>query len=194
MESNVSDVGATKVWKLSNQNMNEIFKQATHNPLHLFLPNTLYMLTASIYQHEPLMFSPKRKMEWIASFLNSAEIYRWQVIAWVVLHDHYHAIVQSTENAVTLPKFVGSYHKLTARKWNDEENTSGRKIWWNYWDTCFRSEQDHYTRLRYVFWNPVKHGLCTTPEEYPFSNYKEFWMNRQIDFADIDEVNNVPEY
>lgn len=176
--------------------MNDILKRAPHNPPHLFMPNTAYMLTASIYQHEPLMFSPKRKMEWIASFLNAAEIYQWQVIAWVILHDHYHAVVQSPDHAESLTKFVGSYHKFTARKWNDEENSVGRKVWWNYWDTCLCSEHDFYTRLRYVFWNPVKHGLSNSPEEYKFSNYQEFLMNRQVDlnFETMVEVNDVSEF
>ena len=176
--------------------MNNIFKRAPHNPPHLFLPNMLYMLTASTYQHKALMLSPMRKMEWIESFLKAAEIYKWQVIAWVILHDHYHAIVQSPDNPETLSKFVGSYHKFTARKWNDEDKSSGRKIWWNYWDTCLRSENDYYTRLRYVFWNPVKHGLSDTPEEYKYSNYKEFLMSWQADFnfTDMDEVSDVPEF
>ena len=135
-------------------------------------------------------------MEWIESFLKAAEIYKWKTIAWVVLHDHYHAIVQAPDNAVTLTQFVGSYHKFTARKWNDKENLIGRKVWWNYWDTCLLSEHAYYTRLRYVFWNPVKHGLSTTPDEYPFSNYKEFLMNWQadFDFTHMNEVNDGAEF
>lgn len=175
---------------------NDIFKRAPHNPPHLFLPNTLYMLTASIYQHEPLMLTARRKLECLESFLKAAEIYKWQVIAWVVLHDHYHAIVQSPENAKTLSKFAGSYHSFTARRWNDEEKLPARMVWRNYWDTCLRSESDYYTRLRYVFWNPVKHGLSNTPEEYRFSNCREFLLNWQVDFnfTDVHEVSDVPEF
>ena len=175
---------------------NIIFKRAPHNPPHLFLPDTLYMLTASTYQKEPLITSSKRKAEWINSFVKSAEIYKWQIVAWVVLHDHYHAIVRSPENAESLPKFIGSYHKFTARQWNNEDNTNGRKVWWNYWDTCLPSENAYYTRLRYVFWNPVKHGLVNSPEEYEFSNYRQFLENWQVDFnfTEMDEVNDVPEF
>lgn len=174
----------------------DIFKRAPHNPPHLFLPNTLYMLTASTYQREHLMRLPDRKMDWLESFLKAAEIYEWGVIAWVILQNHYHAIVQSPDNARTLSKFVGSYHKHTAGKWNDEENLRRRKVWWNYWDTCLCSERDYYTRLRYVFWNPVKHGICDKPEEYPFSNYKEFLANWNVEFnfARIEEVTDVPEF
>ena len=48
----------------------------------------------------------------------------------------------------------------------------------------FRSEpveDDQYflTVLRYVFRNPVKAGLCTKPEEYPYSNIREYIGARQ---------------
>jgi putative transposase len=174
----------------------DIFKTAPHNPPHLFLPNTVYMLTASIYKNECLIQSPKRKLQWIESFLKSAEIYNWQVIAWVVLDNHYHAIIQSPEKAETLSKFTASYHKYTSRCWNNEDQSNGRKVWWNFWDTCIRSERDYHNRLRYVFWNPVKHGLAENPEDYSFSNYKDFLLSWQVNFyfTDMDEVTDVPEF
>ncbi len=170
-----------------------IFKTALHNPPHLFVTNVIYMLTASIYEKARLIASSQRKDEWRDAFYEAAEIHRWQVIAWVVLHNHYHAIVHSSEDAGTLSKFTASYHKFTARKWNNEDGLNSRKVWWNYWDTCIRSERDYYSRLRYVFWNPVKHGLVEKPEDYSFSNYMEY-LNQGFDFAGISEVNDVPEF
>ena len=174
----------------------DIFKRYPHNPPHLFLPDCYYMITASTYLKEPVMASDKRKREWLEAFLEAAELYKWQAIAWVVLRNHYHAIVKSPEDAHTLSKFVGSYHKFTSSKWNDEDGVSGRKTWWNYWDTCLTSEKRFYSRLRYVFWNPVKHGLSEMPEGYPFSNYDEFLGNWQVefDFTDMEEVDDVPEF
>jgi putative transposase len=151
------------------------------------------MLTASIYQRKHLIESSQRKLEWQEAFQQAAEIYRWQIIAWVVLQNHYHAMVQSPENAGNLSKFISSYHKFTARKWNAEDGLIGRQVWWNYWDTCIRSERDYYDRLRYIFWNPVKHGLVENPEDYSFSNYREY-LNQEFDFAAMTEVNDVPEF
>jgi putative transposase len=174
----------------------DIFKTAPHNPPHLFLPDMLYMLTASIYKNELLIQSSNRKLQWIETFVKSAEIYGWQIVAWVVLNNHYHAIIRSPEKTETLSKFIASYHKYTARCWNEEEQLNKRKVWWNYWDTCIRSEHDYYNRLRYVFWNPVKHGLAENPEEYLFSNYKDFLLSWQVDFnfTNMDEATDVPEY
>lgn len=176
---------------MSNYN----FKAALHNPPHLFIANTLYMLTASIYQSEYLIQAPQRKAEWREAFHKAAQIYGWQIIAWVVLHNHYHAIVQAPENSATLSKFTGSYHKYTARNWNDQDGLSERKVWWNYWDACIRSDLDYNNRLRYIFWNPVKYGLVENPEDYRFSNYKEFLQGEpDFIFTNMDEVSDVPEF
>jgi putative transposase len=154
------------------------------------------MVTGSTYQSERLMRASKRKEDWRDAFHRSAEIYQWQIIAWVVLDNHYHAVVRSPVDPKTLSKFIGSYHKYTARKWNSEDGLIGRKVWWNYWDTCIRSERDYLNRLKYVFWNPLKHGLVNNPEDYPHGNYRDFLEQWQtgLDFAGIEEVRDVPEF
>lgn len=175
--------------------LDAIFKTAPHNPPHFFVADALYMLTGATYEKAPLMISDQRKTEWRDAFHEAAKVYQWQIIAWVVLPTHYHAIVQSPEHAANLSKFTNSYHKFTARKWNAEDNARGRKVWWNYWDTCIRSEHDYYSRLRYVFWNPMKHGLVEVPEAYSFSNYNEFLQRPQsFNLMEPSEVSDVPEF
>lgn len=174
---------------------NAICKVALHNPPHLFVADTFYMLTASIYRKAYLMEASQRKAEWRDAFHEAAKIYRWRIIAWVVLHNHYHAIVQSPGCANNLSKFINSYHKYPARKWNSEDELPGRKVWWNYWDTCIRAENDYYNRLRYIFWNPVKHGLVEKPEDYNFSSYREYLsQSDNFELVDMPEVNDVPEF
>ena len=170
-----------------------VFKTAPHHPPHFFVAGTLYMLTGAIYGKTPLMISDQRKADWREAFQEAARMYPWEIIACVALQNHYQAIVRSPENAFNLSKFVNSYHKYTARKWNTEDGLNGRKVWWNYWDTCIHSENDYCGRLRYVFWNPVKHGLVDRPEEHSFSNYAVD-LDQGFDATGIDEVNDVPEF
>jgi len=104
-------------------------------------------------------------------------------------------MVESPEKAWSLSKFIGCYHKFTARQWNVEDTVSGRKVWWNYWDTCIRSEKDFDNRLRYIFWNPVIYGMVENPEDYSFSSYQDYLKQQGgLDFTGLEEVNDVPEY
>jgi len=172
-----------------------IFKRAQHNPPHFFVKDALYMLTASTYEQVPYLNTDQRKLDWISAFLKASEIYKWAVVAWVVLDNHYHAILRSPGNILNMDRFIGSYHKFTARKWNQEDNLLGRKVWWNYWDTCIRSERDYLARLNYIFLNPVKHGLVDKTEDYAFSNYKAFLsVETWTGLTSHGEINDVPEF
>jgi putative transposase len=176
--------------------IDDIYKTGKNTPAHLFRPNAIYMLTGAIYKGQFLLQSSSRKQFWEEAFHKAADIHHWSIIAWVVLDNHYHAMLRAPENAVNLPTFISSYHKFTARKWNAEEHAQGRKVWWNYWDTCVRSEKDFMVRLKYIYWNPVKHGLVGQPENYPFSNYNAFLAGQGSNvFALIyAEVDDVPEF
>ncbi|MDX1437163.1 MAG: hypothetical protein R3335_10155 [Anaerolineales bacterium] len=147
-------------------------KKYRHAPPHLFEAGAIYMITARIYRGLPIMKNAARKEDWISAFLTAADIYRWRTIAWVVLDNHYHGLLQAPEDgAESLPAFVASFHKFNARRWNVEDNTPGRRVWCNYWDTCIWSPRGFYIRLNYIFNNPVKHGLAQTAEEYRFSSF-----------------------
>ncbi len=155
------------------------------------------MITGATYQKQAIMRTDARKSEWRDSFLKASELYNWNVIVWTVMDNHYHVIVKSPEqNAADLPKYVGSFHKFTARRWNEEDKTVGRKVWWNYWDTYVRSEKDFLNRLKYVFWNPIKHGYVDKPDEYRLSNYSTFLEAHFFSdgYEPDNEVNDVPEF
>ena len=173
-----------------------VFKPGYHTPPHLFMADWLYMLTGSTYQRQPLMQSDDRKKEWVETFFTASELYHWDILAWVVMDNHYHTILKSPlRKPDNLTKFVASYHKFTAQKWNIQDGSVGRKVWWNYWDTSIRGEDDYLNRLRYVFWNPVKHGLVQEPAEYPYCNYNDFLHEEWFDLGeDPVEVENVPEF
>ena len=153
------------------------FKASPHTPVHLFCADTIYMITGATYK--------------------SSALYGWSVRAWVVLNNHYHVLVTSPAgNAANLPGYVGSFHKWTARRWNTNDEQPGRRIWWNYWDRCIRTEKDFLARLKYILWNPVKHSLAETPHDCPFCNYEECMLSWEngVFGPDMAEVQDVPEF
>jgi len=178
----------------------DIFKTALHNPPHLFKENAVYIITGANYLKRNYLRISERKHQWLNSFRKAAEIYEWEIIAWVALDNHYHVLVRAPETkADNLPKLVASYHKFTSRTWNVADNEEGRQVWWNYWDTCIRAEKDYFARLNYIHWNPVKHRIVDRPEDYPFSSYRDFLGTQEPMIRKIEtkypytEVDNVPD-
>jgi putative transposase len=175
-----------------------VLKTGNHVPTHLLRANATYMLTASIYGNEYLMKTDLRKTEWRDSFHKAAELYQWRILAWVVLSNHYHALLRSpSDPKKSIDKFVASYHKFTATRWNKEDNQIGRAVWWNYYDSCIKDKREFFAKLNYIHWNPVKHGLVKHAEDYRFSSYRDFTQPKsaKVDYSlESEEARDVPEF
>jgi len=92
----------------------DVFKNALHTPAHLFRAGATYMITASTYMKLPIMKDHNRKEQWFRAFQKAVDIHEWNIIAWVVLDNHYHTMLKAPySNAENLPKLISSYHKFS---------------------------------------------------------------------------------
>lgn len=139
-----------------------------HSPLHVFEPGTAYIVTAGTFKKEHFFKSDERCAALQSSLLNLAEKYGWNLQAWAVFSNHYHWIGVSPDKADGLKKFISHLHTETAGHINKADGAPGRKVWFEYWDTCLTFENSYYARLNYVHNNPVKHGLVEIASLYPF--------------------------
>ena len=175
--------------------METIYKVYPHNPPHYFVPNAMYMITGSILHRQHLLKEDKRKELFLKTLFERTTLLGWNLEAWSVLHNHHHFIAQAPENAATLKKLVQQVHSITAIQINRWDDTPGRQVWQNYWDTCITYEKSYLARLRYVHENPVKHGLVDNAMNYPFCSYRWFIeqcgddLKGQVFNQPIDKVN-----
>ena len=140
------------------------------------------MVTGSTLYGKPLLDSDAKLTNFYETLIERANISKWSVDAWVVMPTHYHFVARSPENALSLKALIQGVHSISAKFVNRVDRTPGRKVWYNYWDSCIQSEASYYARMRYVLMNPVKHELVQNPEDYPFSSYKYFLENSESDF------------
>ena len=78
---------------------------------------------------------------------------------------------------MTLKKLIQQLHSITAIQLNKWDESPGRQVWFNYWDSCLTYEKSYLARLHYVHMNPVKHGIVHNPMDYPFCSYQ--WVLEQ---------------
>jgi putative transposase len=137
-----------------------------HAPVHRLSEAGVYLVTAGTYRKEHFFRGDDRLDLLQSSLLCLAKQYGWQLEAWAVFSNHYHFVAQSPEVAGTLQKFIRHVHAETARKVNRADNTPGRNVWHNFWDTRLTYERSYLARLNYVHQNPVKHGLTPLANQY----------------------------
>lgn len=159
--------------------MESQYSRSHHSPLHIFVPNTMYIVTASTLQKQHFFRADNRRQLLQDALFEVTTAYDWPLQAWAVFANHYHFIAKSPDDAITLKKMIQRLHSQTARAVNRLDGVNGRQVWFQYWDTCLTFEQSYYARLNYVHNNPVKHGLVEDAVQYPFCSAS--WFNSQAD-------------
>ena len=140
-----------------------------HNPLHIYADDTFYFVSAETLNHAPFLAAGQHKKYLQTVLLNLAPDYGLELSAWVILNNHYHILFRLRQGE-TLGKFIKQFHPKTAAEFNRLDNQPGRKIWWNYWDWCIRSQTDYWRHFNYIHYNPVKHGYISQLRDWPYSS------------------------
>ena len=155
-------------------------KNWPHTPIHLFERTGLYMVTGATYKKD-LIFKRTDDLTALQELLfELAEYYKWDLQAWALFANHYHFLAYSPNNPNSLKTFVTHLHSTSARNINQKYGTTGRMIWYQYWDSHITFPKSYYARLNYVMQNPVKHKLVTLAEEYPWCSAYWFSQNASL--------------
>jgi REP-associated tyrosine transposase len=153
-----------------------------HRPLHIFSANTMYIVTGSTLQKRALFEGCERLSLLQRTLFEAMVSHGWELQAWAVFANHYHFVAQASDDASSLKQMIQRLHSQTARVINGEDGMKGRRVWFQYWDTCLTYEKSYYPRLNYVHNNPVKHGLVARADQYPFCSAAWFERNAEPGF------------
>jgi len=77
-------------------------------------------------------------------------------------------------------------HSNTARQVNELDNSAGRRVWYNFWETKLTYERSYLARLNYVHQNAVKHGIVRVANQYPWCSAA--WFERTASPAAIKTI------
>lgn len=145
-----------------------------HSPEHRESQNGRYLLTAACFAHRNIIGkSPERMSEFATELLADVETCAQEIYAWCVLPNHYHVLVL-TRVLPSLLNAIGKLHGRTSFRWNGEEGTRGRRVWFNCAETGMKSDRHFMATLNYVHHNPVHHGYAARWQEWPFSSGDAF--------------------
>ncbi len=146
-----------------------------HSPPHLeFIGFVTFIITAACYEHAPVIGkSAERMAECEKEILGICRKSNAQIFAWYVLPNHYHILVR-TDDIKALRKEIGKFHGRSARFWNQEDNSQGRQVWFNFFDREMKSNRHFWASVNYINYNAVKHGYAKKWQDWAFSSANNF--------------------
>ena len=136
-----------------------------------FETGNLYFLTHVTFERKPILVD--NFDIWERTFLHPATESNYQLIAWVVLPDHFHIIIDPLENDLSDLMKKG---KLSfSARYRKRHNLKSGRVWqYRYWDHVIRNQVDLNRHIDYIHYNPVKHGLSLRSFNYKYSSFKDY--------------------
>ena len=161
-------------------------KEWPHAPLHRLGSDGVYMITGATLRKE-LLFSTPAKLTLLENeILMLARLHDWQLEAWAVFMNHYHLIARTQPEAAPLDTYIRQLHSKTAVDLNASDGTTGRQVWYNYWETRLTYERSYLARLNYVHQNAVKHGLVLVASQYEWCSAA--WFERTASASAVKTI------
>ena len=94
----------------------------------------------------------------------------WICHSYCLMTNHYHLIVQLRDGGLSngMRELNGGFSRFT----NARHGLEGHLFRNRFWSDPILDDNRMYATARYVVLNPVRAGLCATPEEWPWSSYR----------------------
>ena len=174
-----------------------------HAPSHCLADTGTFIVTAATYKKQHFFAGGERLQKLQDQLLDSLLRHGYQIEAWACFSNHYHFVARTPSDAMDargLSGVLGGIHQQSALCVNRLENTPGRKVWHNFWETRLTFQKSYLARLRYVHENAVHHGLVHQATDYPWCSAAWFEQTaapslvRSIYSFRIDRLNVADEY
>src|ERR1700690_4042623 len=101
--------------------------------------------------------------------LDCARRYGFVVHAYCLMPDHLHllVLVQGSQSSANLTKFMRIFKSRTAFAFRQ---CDGQRLWeMSYYDHVLRTSDSLKDVANYIWWNPVRKRLCSSPSGFRFS-------------------------
>ena len=103
---------------------------------------------------------------------------KYRLYAAVVMPDHVHLICMplvDDEGLISIPEITRTIKSESAHRINTALSRTGR-VWQDEsFDHVLRGDESLRSKVQYILENPLRAGLVTPPEEYPW-----LWWDRQL--------------
>jgi putative transposase len=161
----------------------------------------LHFITFSCYQRLPLLRKPGRRQVFLRCLEAARRRFDFVVVGYVVMPEHVHLLVSEPERG-TLASAIQVLKQNSSRLSRRRKNPAQQELFgsaempgalWQkrYYDFNVRTAKKRIEKLKYMHRNPVKRGLCDTPEDWKWSSYRDYAFD-EIGTVRINQSKSMP--
>jgi len=138
-------------------------------PLRIEFPGALYHVTARGNRRERIYVDDADRLAWLNLFGNVCDRYRWLCYAWCLMENHYHIVIETKE--ANLAAGMRHLNGVYTQKTNHRHERVGHVFQGRYKGILVQKESHLLELSRYVVLNPVRAGLVSRVEDWPWTSY-----------------------
>jgi REP element-mobilizing transposase RayT len=123
---------------------------------------------------------PRRRILSESEFATLAQVigerraeHEFLLTAWVFLPDHWHAILYA-RHPLTISTVMESIQGGATKRINRSREERGLLFQPRFFDRALRTVREYDEKVQYIHLNPVKAGLVTRPEDWPWSSVHDY--------------------
>jgi putative transposase len=129
-----------------------------------------HFITFSCYRRRTLLDNAVSRRTFELAVERVRRKYQLCVYGYVVIPEHVHLLLSEPERS-NLAQAIKSLKQGVARRLIGTADAFWQQ---RYYDHNVRNYDSFVGKLRYIHRNPVKRGLCSSPEDWPWSSFRHY--------------------
>jgi putative transposase len=143
----------------------------THRPRRLagvpYVGFQRYFLTSCTAFRRPLLSTDTVAISVTKQLLHDAALFEFEVLAYCLMPDHLHALVEAVSEQSDFSAFVRRFKQMTGFAYRRDV---GLPLWQpGYHERILRNDEASEAVVRYILENPIRAGLAREIGEYRFA-------------------------
>jgi len=137
-------------------------------PPRVLVSGLIYHVTARGNARSPIFLSDQDHQVFLAGLALARRLDGLLCHAYCLMQNHYHLLVETPRANLddAMKRLNGTY----AMRFNRHHERTGHVFQGRYGSKLITDDDYALTVVRYIAANPVQAGVCTTPEEWPWSS------------------------
>jgi putative transposase len=135
----------------------------------VWINHAIYFLTLCTWRRQKILACPAVATALVESWRAAPAIYGWAIGRYVTMPDHVHLFASPQYHSKSLSDFVRDWKKWTTRQIHGA-GIVVPLVWQpEFFDHVLRSADSYEEKWNYVQNNPVRAGLVTSVDAWPYS-------------------------